>query len=150
FAKILVDDVPRVSDFLPDAPPELDALVSAMLAKDPAERPRDASELGAALQGIDASGFTVKEPRPSALTRSEQRMIAVVLVPAAEPANDGADAGQWTDVRRAAEERGAKVELLADGSLLAVLSKKGVVSDLAAQAAQCALAMRRALADRTM
>ena len=48
------------------------------------------------------------------------------------------------------ERRGARLDALADGSLLTVLASKSVASDLAAQAAQCALALRAALPGRPL
>ena len=143
-AKILLEEVPPVSDLAPDVPPDLDDLVRRMVAKDPAGRPRDASELIALLSGIDESSSDVSQPHPS-LTRAEQRTLGVVMVRAAPtPVAD------MTGLRHLAERRGARLESLADGSLLAVLARKAVASDLAAQAAQCALALRAALPGRTM
>src|SRR6185312_7441564 len=78
-AKILLDDVPRVRDLLPDVPPALDAIVCRMVAKDPAERPSDASELAALFAELDARSSVISEPVPS-LTRREQRTLGVILV----------------------------------------------------------------------
>jgi tetratricopeptide (TPR) repeat protein len=149
-AKILLDEVPRVSDLLPEVPSALDELVRRMVSKDRENRPRDAAELLPVLEGIDAPRSMLREPMVS-LTRSEQRMLGVVLVPPAnfpgEPLPDDAALASLRDVVR---DRGGKLENLADGSVLAVLSRKGVASDLAVQAARCALAMRRALPGRAM
>jgi tetratricopeptide (TPR) repeat protein len=143
-AKILLEDVPRVSDVLPDVPPDLDELLRRMVQKDPAERPRDASELLALLSGLDETSSEVSQPHPS-LTRSEQRTLGVVLVPPS-PEHEV----DLAAVRTLMDRRGARLEPLADGSLLAVLARKAVASDLAAQAAQCALALRDALPGRPM
>jgi tetratricopeptide (TPR) repeat protein len=144
-AKILLDDVPRVSDLLPDVPADLDELVRRMVQKDPADRPRDASELLALLAGLDESTSEISQPHPS-LTRSEQRTLGVVLIPPSRAHTDVDIAA----ARASMEQRGARLESLADGSLLAILARKAVASDLAAQAAQCALALRDALPGRTM
>jgi len=148
-AKILLDEVPRVSDLLPDVPPDLDALVHRMVAKDPAERPRDAFDLVMLLAGLDARSSVVSEPHPS-LTRSEQRTLGVILVPRGAAMTETLDPSALVELRSVVESRGAALESLADGALLVVLARKGVASDLASQAAQCALAMRSLLADRAM
>jgi serine/threonine protein kinase/tetratricopeptide (TPR) repeat protein len=144
-AKILLEDVPRVSDALPDVPPDLDELIRRMVQKDPAERPRDAAELLAMLEGLDETTSEVSQPHPS-LTRSEQRTLGVVLVPPSAESESVDLAG----LRTMMEKRGARLESLADGSILTVLARKAVASDLAAQAAQCALAPRDALPGRPL
>jgi tetratricopeptide (TPR) repeat protein len=144
-AKILLEDVPRVSDVLGDLPPDLDELIWRMVQKDPAARPRDAAELLSLLAGIDETFSEVSQPHPS-LTRSEQRTLGVVLIPPS-PSSDPVD---LAGLRALMERRGARLESLADGSLLTVLARKAVASDLAAQAAQCALALRDALPGRSM
>ena len=86
-------------------------------------------------------------PPAPALTRSEQRVLAVVVVPAhaSRRPDEHAEA-----LRAVTAERGAQLEHLADGSLLAVLSHKGGASHLVTQAAQCALAMRSVLPNSPM
>src|SRR5262249_25206847 len=61
-AKILLENVPRISDVLGDMPPDLDELVRRMVSKDAAERPRDASELVALLAGLDETTSDVSQP----------------------------------------------------------------------------------------
>ena len=151
-AKILIDDVPRVSLVLPDVPSDLDDLVRRMVAKDPAERPRDAAEIASLLAAIDVDPSSdIGAPQPS-LTRSEQRIFGVVLAPpAAGPLGvEGRDASALTALQALMQRRGARLEALADGSLLTVLASKSVASDLAAQAAQCALALRTELPGRSL
>jgi TolB-like protein/Tfp pilus assembly protein PilF len=53
--RILADTAPPLRAFAPRVPPELDALVARMLAKDPARRPSDGRAVHAALVGIDAT-----------------------------------------------------------------------------------------------
>jgi tetratricopeptide (TPR) repeat protein len=151
-AKILIDDVPRVSLVLPDVPSDLDELVRRMVAKDPAERPRDAAEIASLLAAIDVEPSSeIGAPQPS-LTRSEQRIFGIVLAPPAteSPGNDVRDASALPALQALMQGRGARLDALADGSLIAVLAGKSVASDLAAQAAQCALALRRALPGRPL
>ena len=52
-AKVLLHDPPRIATLLTDIPPALDALVAALLARDPAARPSDATAVAAALAAIE-------------------------------------------------------------------------------------------------
>jgi tetratricopeptide (TPR) repeat protein len=146
FAKILLEDVPRIADVLPGVPPALDALLQRMLSKDRAHRPQNARELSAELAQCNAGDSEPSERSRPSLTGSEKRMLGVVLVAASAPA----DAQRSRALRAVVEERGARLESLADGSLVAVLNPRGAGADLAAQVAQCALAMRSVLPDRPM
>ena len=112
------------------------------------------------------------EARPAALTRNEQRIVSVVLAATAvspesaptvavdlagAPTSPGAgveDQGEAAPpsrrppleaLREAARRHGARVEALADGSIVAVLPGSRVPTEQAARAARCALAMRAAL-----
>jgi tetratricopeptide (TPR) repeat protein len=149
-AKILIDEVPRVSLVLPDVPPLLDDLVLRMVAKDPAERPGDATELLALLAKIDVEPCSEIGAPQASLTRSEQRMFGVVLAaPGTGPGGlEGRDPAAYAVIKTTMLRRGARLDALADGSLLTVLAGKSVASDLAAQAAQCALVLRAALPGR--
>ena len=57
----LTDTPPRLTERRPDLPPELDALVARMLAKEPAERPT-ASEVADALAHLAAGDRTAVMP----------------------------------------------------------------------------------------
>ena len=150
-AKILIDEVPRVSLVLPDVPSDLDDLVRRMVAKDPAERPRDAAEIAAVLAAIDVEPSSDIGAPQASLTRSEQRIFGVVLAAAAGSLGaEGRDASTLTPLQELMRQRGARLDALADGSLITVLASKSVASDLAAQAAQCALALRAALPGRPL
>jgi tetratricopeptide (TPR) repeat protein len=150
-AKILIDEVPRVSTVLPDVPPSLDDLVRRMVAKDPADRPFDAAELAVRLGEIDVEPSSEIAPPVPSLTRSEQRTLGVVLIP---PRNQSEAADErlaaLPALRAMMDRRGARLHGLADGSLIAVIAGKSVASDLAAQAAQCALELSAALAGRSL
>src|SRR5579859_3304554 len=64
-AKILLDEVPRVSDLLPEVPSALDALVRRMVSKDREDRPRNAEEILPLLEEIDAPRSMLREPMAS-------------------------------------------------------------------------------------
>jgi eukaryotic-like serine/threonine-protein kinase len=97
----------------------------------------------------------------SALTRSERRVLSVVLLgpdprplDVASPTRIEAEsevAGACAALREVAEAHGGQLEWLADGSMLVLLSNPArVATDQTAQAARCALALRAEVRDRPM
>jgi serine/threonine-protein kinase len=75
------DEAPSVADFRADAPPQLESLVSAALAKDPADRPADGDALVRELRGLggDATVVFTPEALPNASEATQ------VLRPARPP-----------------------------------------------------------------
>ncbi|HSK03312.1 MAG TPA: protein kinase [Kofleriaceae bacterium] len=149
--KILFSDAPRVSARWTDVPADLDALVARMLSRQPSLRPSDGAHLAAALGALHplarGSGITPRErPAPApASTGGERRFLSVVLLGAAAEDAEDADAAEAAEaaLRRASAAHGGRFERLADGSTIVVLeADRRVATDLAAQAARCALAMR--------
>ncbi|NUQ72562.1 MAG: protein kinase [Polyangiaceae bacterium] len=151
--RILFQDSPRVSAIRKDVPPELDALITQMLQKDPEQRPRDAHALDEALARLPPLPnhndlLTIASPTPAGLTDFEQVLVSVVV---ASPRAGGGDATQErTPAPKDVTEHqalvadlkrfGARVEWLADGSLVAALTREsGSASDLVTVAARCAL-----------
>jgi eukaryotic-like serine/threonine-protein kinase len=154
--KLLFDDAPRLGALWPEAPAALDALVARMMAKDPADRPSDGTELAAELAAIaplvDGAAVAPRE-RGAARSRGERRLRAVVLLgPAVAAAAAGPepepepDAGAEPDapaLQRAVQPYGGRLEAFADGSAIVALeAERQVATDQAAQAARCALAIR--------
>ena len=161
-AKILLEEPPSLVTARPDVPNALDALVRAMLAKDPAERPADGAAVLEALDALEvaAPGAGLPPTRTSlrpALGEREQRLVCVVMV---------ADVGRYgasvptvlstgelaTDLQgellELARSHGGQAELLADGSMVVtVAGRTGVVTDQADRAARLALAIRDVLPD---
>ena len=161
-AKILLEDPPSLVVARPDVPSALDALVRAMLAKDPAERPADGAAVLDALDRLEVGGGVSGLPatrtalRP-ALGEREQRLVCVVMV--ADVGRYGASVptvlstgelatdlqGELLELARA---HGGQAELLADGSMVVtVAGRTGVVTDQADRAARLALAVRDVLPD---
>lgn len=156
----LLEDAPPIRDARADAPPTLDRLLAAMLARDPALRPADGEAILAALSAIPLPEATVPDrgpeaatafdelptapplERPSApgITAGERRLLSVVMLCASE--GDREFDANLGVLRRAAESSGAAFEVLMDGVALAVLRGDGAATDQAARAARCALAMR--------
>jgi eukaryotic-like serine/threonine-protein kinase len=151
--KILFSDAPRVSSLWAEVPDDLDALVSRMLSRDPALRPSDGAHLAAALGTLRplarGTGLTPRErpaPAPASIS-GERRFLPVVLLgPTAED-----DAAAEAALRRVSTSHGGRFERLADGSELVVFESEGrVATDLAAQAARCALALRALAGERPL
>jgi hypothetical protein len=161
--KILQHQPNRVAALRDDIPSELDKLVSSMLSKDPAGRPRDAAAVGAALAALafHHSGRSARV-RP-ALTRRGRRLVSVVLAtgdsgPPSTTVDDAAETistGGQDDldkpvrldaaVRQATAPFGAHVQTLSGASTLAIFCGHGSAVDQVAQAARCAVAIRRAV-----
>jgi eukaryotic-like serine/threonine-protein kinase len=152
-AKILLDESPRILDYRPDAPPELDDLVSRMLAKHPAARPNDGHAVARELAQLSRSGLD-SQRRSSiralrAITGGERRLVSVVMASSIlMPVEGGAETltGDTSvaslDMRSVVSPFGAKFESLADGSVVVAVTGKGSATDQAAHAARCALAIR--------
>lgn len=140
--KILFEDAPRLGDRRAGIPSHLDMLVGRLLSKNRDERPRNGHAVAEALRALGdvpacASDETQEIKRPPALTDSERRAVAVILVSAAAPDSETNDG----EIVAAAQAHGASCERLWDGSLALLLSTTGIATDLASQGAWCALAV---------
>ena len=148
--------LPRLREFRPSIPRELDDLVARMLSRSPEDRPASGDAVAAELLQIEES-----EPSPLSAARSgprsvlseimaaERRLMSLVVV----HLPDRTDAA-LTIAERGAHERAlhdlierhrGKLEVLADGVLLVILSNADAAADLAARASRCALALQHAL-----
>jgi serine/threonine protein kinase len=96
FAKLLLEDAPRLSSLRPDVPPALDALIARMLSKDPYARPANGAAMLEELGKIGGAEGAEPLHEPAvrmamAITGSEQRLLSVVaavrsgMVPAQAP-----------------------------------------------------------------
>ncbi|MBI4511586.1 MAG: protein kinase [Deltaproteobacteria bacterium] len=158
-AKILLEDVPRMSEVVAEVPPALDGLVARMVSKDVRARPHNARALVTELATIDLSFFRrrlSRIERAVAITDYEQRLLSVVLsraqdTPASSPQAmtvPGMADGSLQVMQRLAEvaaAHGGRLFPLANGSVVASLTSSGTATDQAAQAARLALAMRSVL-----
>jgi serine/threonine protein kinase len=157
-AKLLLEDAPSLLEVRPGLPEVLASLVQRMLAKEPSERPRDGAAMANELDLLDErelsrKRLTMRPPSPAdtrrlhSLTNAEQRLIAIVAVGTASSSlapipPTGPKFELQANVRRAIESRGARVESLADGTVLVVLASRGSPTDQAAEAARAALQIR--------
>lgn len=156
-AKILFDEAPRVRAIRPEVPPSVDDLVARLLAKEPEDRPRDGAALADELAGVLDFNLAVDDDILDAvsalsteLTDSERQLLSVVLMgPSTSPDRSNEPTLSPTQInahrdelRRAADVRGGRFELLADGSIIVTVAGTRVAKDQAVQAARCALALR--------
>ncbi|HEY6557098.1 MAG TPA: serine/threonine-protein kinase, partial [Polyangiaceae bacterium] len=151
-AKIVFEDAPRVRNLRADVPRGLERLVQAMLSREPADRPRDAGAVAAALTALHPSEVIRKissRPPQPVLTHREQRVLCVLT--ATLQHNEQGDASETDNaglmpnheqLRAIAVKRGGRLELLANGCLIATFSSGGQAADLALAAARTALALR--------
>jgi len=168
--KVAADEPPRLRELRPAIPTELDALVARMLSKSRDDRPRDGGEVAEALLAmadviadadpLSSGVVSVRRGGSLELTGVERRVMSLVLargpdragdatLPAAREGDEsrtpGAESGGDRGVRAVAERHRGKLEILADGSLLVLLSSADAATDLVARAARCALALRSQL-----
>ncbi|MDC0744532.1 protein kinase domain-containing protein [Polyangium mundeleinium] len=158
-AKILFEEVPSVEMLRPDTPRGLASLVARMLEKDPSRRPPDAAALRdelAILASRLADDVAVEVGRadpsaPPALSGDALQLLSVVVaVPGQEPPSGDEDTiftrTAWVSLREALRARllrlGGRVEWLASGALVVVVTPAQSAVDQATQAARCALAIQ--------
>ena len=86
FGKILFQDVPRLSEELPELPRGVDDLVHEMLARSPDERPCDGTRVAARVRELqeslapnDLARIFGEQARRDTLTMHEQRLVSVVV-----------------------------------------------------------------------
>ncbi len=171
-ARILLEDPPRLRDFRPDAPEALDALVSSLLAKDPARRPADAGRLTLALDALalECDGSAVapawSAPPAEAISGGERRVLCAVL--AVHPAGSPSPATSASQEEESSETLAVAVDLprnlaelctrflgthgrmdrMVDGGV--VFAANGATTDEATRAARLALALRQQLPGRVV
>lgn len=149
------DQLPRLRELQPSIPPKLDELVARMLSYSPDDRPHN-DVVAAELEAIEESEPSPLAARaglrsvPSEVMAAERRLMCMV---AARPPDRRPERprpvmeseAQERALRGVAERHRGRLELLADGSLLVILSSADAATDLASRAARCALALRRLL-----
>jgi eukaryotic-like serine/threonine-protein kinase len=149
------DEMPRLRELRPSIPNELDDLVARMLSRAPDDRPPNGDVVGAELLAIEE-----REPRAlsarsgprsvlSEIMATERRLVSLVLARLAGSAERPLPVAERRARERAlyevVERHRGKLEVLADGFLLVILSHADAATDLAARAARCALALRNLL-----
>lgn len=151
-----VEPVPASSS-APAVPPELDALLLRLLAKDRAARPPNAFAVAAELDwlaqstGIDTPASLREQ---AAVGARELRLASVVLVapPASSADPDDQPTVIFDPARRARVAEavlpyGGHLDELALGTWVVTIFRAGLAKEHAARAARCALAIRAVLPD---
>lgn len=160
-AKTLLEDPPRVGDYRPEIPKELDGLVHRMMAKSPDARPPSVEVVAKVLRALSTtapSGDRVVREKPSrALTTGERRLVSVIM------ASGGPYRPTPTDVTSSSETQvaqldlstvvasfGAEVECMSDGTILICMTGQGTANDQVVHAARCALSVREHVPEAPM
>ncbi|MDI1483821.1 serine/threonine-protein kinase [Polyangium sp. y55x31] len=158
-AKILFEEVPSVEVLRPGTPRALSALVARMLEKDPSRRPADAAALHDELAAIAArladdvaekAGRADLTPAAALSGDALQLLSVVVAIPGEEPPFAAGDSASGRAARISLREAlrarlvrlGGRVEWLASGALVVVVTPAQSAVDQATQAARCALAVQ--------
>ncbi|WNG45682.1 protein kinase [Archangium minus] len=161
-AKILYAEPARLEALRPGLPLGLQVLVDRMLAKDPKRRLVNADMLLEALSALESVPELLLPQarmglRPQSLAGGEQKLVSVLLVSSRFmfPEEETADWKQGLALRDSLRTElstyGARVELLADGSLVAtLLPSHGSATDQAALAARCALFLKERLPESSV
>lgn len=184
-AKVLLQDAPSVHEFRFDVPKALEDAIARMLCKNASDRFTDGLAVYQALLAIEhnaeAAAVALRStvPPPGALTRSEQRLISVVIgatdaalgpahtgeikyssLPLHAPEYDSAslpsvlppkladgmlgsawDNASLQQLRQTVRAYGARLEILSETSIIAMVEDTGAPAEQVIQTARCAQAM---------
>jgi hypothetical protein len=132
-ARILVDEAESLEEVRADVPRDLAGLVRKMLSKDPADRPPDGAAVLAALAAHEV-------PPASLPTTTALRVAAIVL--GSVSSDESVDDAVLREARAIAAACNARLELMANGAVVAIFSGTGAAADLARAAATFALRSR--------
>jgi hypothetical protein len=151
-AKILFAEPAPLHTLRPGLPPGSQVLLDRMLDKNAWRRLPDATSLLASLSALESvPELLLPRSRPSARLRSlahaEPQLVSVLLMsfqPSGEQRVDATRGLVLRDsLRTTLAPHGARVELLANGSLVATLvPARGIATDQAVLAARCALSLK--------
>ena len=143
--KVALEEAPRASQIRPDVPEALDALVARMLSKNRAVRPPNGDfvleELSSMEELVEDRPATL-DSQPPSITKAERRVVSLIVARLERSSADGSADTHAATLRTLAARYSAKLDLLADGSLLLAFASERAATDLAARAARCALAVR--------
>lgn len=152
-AKVLHEEPPLLRQLRPELSEELEQLLSRMLSKDPDALPAEARAVLDALQALESTLAADRSaaPKPIGLSGSERKIVSVIL---GRPRSDAAqattlavetvdDSVDHSGVELITRQFGGELVFLRDGALMTVLSGQGAATDQTAQAARCALLLRK-------
>jgi tetratricopeptide (TPR) repeat protein len=158
--KVVLEEPPPLRELRPEIPSALEQLVARMLSKAPADRPADVAAVAAELSLLAELPASSREASVAVaspeITIVERRVMSLVVVRFGEgnveqTLKDAESRARERTLHAAVERQKGRIELLADGSLLVVLTSAGAApaTDLAARAARCALSMQSLLDEAT-
>jgi len=142
-AKLLLDDPPRLAEVCPQVPRGYTWLIEQMMHKSPSERPRDGYAVADALRFYEntekvSSGLARTPDSRAVISTQERRLLSIIVIaplssssaglPPTEATLPAADEATWKlleGVRKAVQGLDAKADILADGTILVVLSSNG-------------------------
>lgn len=156
-AKILLEEPKPLAERRVDIPESVAELVTHMLDKRASGRPDNGAALVSALDKLgDLHNATFARPShvPATLGSDERRLVCVVMVAGVAVSSmsartmPSATGGHLQgNVREVVATYAGRVEFLADGSMVATVTGRGVATDQAARAARCALELRELIPD---
>jgi tetratricopeptide (TPR) repeat protein len=146
-AKLLFDTAPPIRSVRSSVPERIEQLLQYLLARNPADRPRDAMALAEAIDALETMPDRTPPPavpRPAILVESEQQLACVVI---AVPRTGVATGDQTVEAATAGDlERaisGLRPSILADGTVIVTVTQElgATATDMAVCAARCALVL---------
>jgi tetratricopeptide (TPR) repeat protein len=145
-AKVLLESPAAVNSLRTDVPRELDALLTRLLSKEPADRPSDGAALAQELRALGDSGGTLSVRVPATISAHEQRVACVVLCAGAptseeETVREAGATGGTDAVRRSIVACGGVIDALARGAWVVTIPSAVSPAEEARRAARCALAL---------
>jgi tetratricopeptide (TPR) repeat protein len=149
-AKVVSEPAVPVSELRPEVPRALEALVARLLAKTPEERPASAIELATALRNTAPAAREPAAHRGAAVGARERRLTGIVIARSAAVAADVTaaipDAARATEALEPLRARfDAKIVVLGEGSVIAMLDLAGDLRARVRNAARLAIALSREL-----
>jgi tetratricopeptide (TPR) repeat protein len=145
YAKVLLDELPLVSDLGAPVSRSIDALVEHLTAKEPKMRPPDGAAALREIGMAESGTLEIALPVERRLSSAEQRVVSVLAI--GDTLALSADASTVPD--RAVSELGSEllemnmnVGRLRNGSIVATMRGRGTALDDAVRAASAALRLR--------
>ena len=147
-AKSIFEEPAPLLDVAPQVPASLGALVAKMMSKARSDRPKDGAALVSALDELlQRRAAAIKEPGAEQ-GRRERRLLAIVvceLPPASGPTPLRTWSANVSALRAAAARWEARFEVVGNGAAVALFVGSGTATELAVDAARCALSMSSAI-----
>ena len=156
-SKILFGDMPRLQAARPDVPPALDAVVARMMAKNRDDRYANGDEAAAALLALES----LRGARPLStthaplmLTGAERRFVCIVVISVQRlehgiglTVTEEEILAENEALAAATRAFGFRMELIADGSQMAILETSAMPQEMIERTARYALRAQQCAVD---